>query len=60
MTILQAVMAFVKIFFCGRAYLVAENLALRQQLAVLSRSVKRPGFSCGIGTAFTAASSGRG
>jgi hypothetical protein len=32
----------VRAFFGNRTVLAAENLALRQQLAVLHRSVKRP------------------
>ncbi len=31
-----------KAFFCSRLRLVAENLALRQQLLVLQRTGKRP------------------
>jgi len=42
MGVLQAVWLFVRGFFAGRAALMAENLALRQQLIVLQRSVKRP------------------
>ena len=42
MAVLQAIWLFVRGLFAGRAALMAENLALRQQLAVLQRSVKRP------------------
>ena len=42
MGVLQAVWLFVRGFFAGRAALMAENLALRHQIAVLQRSVKRP------------------
>ena len=42
MGVLQAVWLFVRGFSVGRAGLMAENLALRQQMAVLQRSVKRP------------------
>jgi len=42
MGIIHLVLAFLKAFFAGRAVLAAENLALRHQLAVLQRSVKRP------------------
>ena len=42
MSVLQAVCLLVRGFFAGRDALVAENLALRQQLVVLNRSVKRP------------------
>ena len=38
MGVLQAVWLFVRGFFAGRAALMAENLALRRQLAVLQRS----------------------
>ena len=41
MGVLQAVWLFVRGFLAGRAALMAENLALRHQLAVLQRSVKR-------------------
>jgi len=33
---------FLRLLLANRAGLVAENLALRQELAVLQRSVKRP------------------
>jgi len=39
---LQVVTALFRQIFQRRAELAAENLALRQQLAVLQRSVKRP------------------
>ena len=42
MGVLQAVWLFVRGLFSGRAALMAENLALRQQLVVLQRSVNRP------------------
>ena len=41
MGVLQAVWLFVRGLFAGRAALMAENLALRHQLAVLQRSAKR-------------------
>ena len=39
MGVLQAVWLFPRGFCAGRAALMAENLALRQQLIVLQRSV---------------------
>jgi putative transposase len=42
MGIIRLVLAFFKVLFASRAALAAENLALRHQLAVLRRSVKRP------------------
>ena len=42
MSILQATMAFFKALLVNRTPLAAENMALRHQLAVLQRSVKRP------------------
>ena len=42
MGILRLVLAFLRVLFGSRAALAAENLALRQQLIVLQRSVKRP------------------
>ena len=42
MGVLQAVWLFVRGSFAGRAALMAENLALRQQLIVLQRSLNRP------------------
>ena len=42
MGVLKAVILFVRGIVKGRAALALENLALRQQLAVLERSVKRP------------------
>ena len=47
MDIIQAVWASLRAFSVGRAALAAENLALRHQLAVLHRSVKRPKFRKG-------------
>jgi hypothetical protein len=37
-------LSFLRAFFVGRGALTAENLALRQQLIVVQRSVKRPRF----------------
>jgi len=42
MGVVQIVWLFVRGLFAGRAALAAENLALRHQLTVLHRSVKRP------------------
>jgi len=42
MGVLRVILTFVKAFFVSRAALAAENVALRHQLAVLQRSVKRP------------------
>ena len=42
MGVLRMISAFLRAFLAGRAALGAENLALRQQLLVLHRSVKRP------------------
>ena len=42
MGVLQAVWLFVRGFSAGGAALIAENLALREQLIVLQRSIKRP------------------
>ncbi len=42
MSILAAIFGFVRAILRGRAALALENLTLRQQLAVLRRSVKRP------------------
>ena len=39
---LQIIMVFLKAFLVERTFLAAENMALRQQLTVLQRSVKRP------------------
>ncbi len=44
MDALQLVTALLRQLLQSRAALVAENLALRQQVAVLQRSVKRPGL----------------
>ena len=42
MGIIQAIVLFVRAFIMGRAAAAAENLALRQQVAVYKHSVKRP------------------
>ena len=42
MSILAAILGFLRAILRRRATLALENLALRQQLAVLRRSVKRP------------------
>ena len=42
MGILWAILLFIRGHWANRAALLAENLALRHQLAVLQRSVKRP------------------
>ena len=42
MSIVRVILAFLRVLFGSRASLAAENLALRQQLIVLQRSVKRP------------------
>ena len=42
MGIVSAIVFFLRAFLTNRAVLVAENLALHQQLAVLQRSVRRP------------------
>ena len=42
MGILSVVSTFLRVLFASRAGLAAENLALRQQLVVLQRSVRRP------------------
>ena len=42
MGILRLILAFLRVLLGSRASLAAENLALRQQLLVLHRSVKRP------------------
>ena len=42
MSALQVVTVFLRLLLQSRATLAAENLALRQQVAVLQRSVKRP------------------
>jgi hypothetical protein len=41
-----AVSRLVRILFASRAALLAENLALRQQLTVLQHSIPRPKLSC--------------
>jgi len=40
MSIAQVALAFLKSLLTSRASLVAQNMALRQQLVVLQRSVK--------------------
>jgi putative transposase len=42
MRIVTGVVLFIRAVFASRATIVAENLALRHQLGVLQRSVKRP------------------
>ncbi len=42
MFLLRLIWVFVRALFAKRAGLVAENLALRQQLIVLHRKVRRP------------------
>ncbi len=42
MDALQLVTAFLRQLLKSRAALAAENLALRQQIVILQRSVKRP------------------
>jgi putative transposase len=42
MGIIQAIFLFLRGFIVGRAAAAAENLALRQQVAVFKQSVKRP------------------
>jgi putative transposase len=42
MRIVTGVVLFIRAMFASRATIVAENLALRHQLGVLQRSVKRP------------------
>jgi hypothetical protein len=42
MSILKTILLAVRAFLLTRAAVTAENLALRQQLAVVSQSVKRP------------------
>ncbi len=42
MRIVTGVVLFVRAMFASRATIVAENLALRHQLGILQRSVKRP------------------
>ena len=45
MLIFHALFGLLRLFFFNRAALLAENLALRQQLAVLRRSVRQPSLS---------------
>ena len=42
MGFLKAVFLFLRTWFVSKSNLAAENLALRQQLAVMSQSIKRP------------------
>ena len=42
MGVLRVILTFLRAFFASRASLAAEDLALRHQLTVLQRSVKRP------------------
>jgi hypothetical protein len=42
MTLLKVVLLFFRATLLDRAKIAAENLALRQQLALLRRSTKRP------------------
>ena len=42
MGVLQVVMILFRLMLQSRAEFAAENLALRQQIAILQRSVKRP------------------
>ncbi len=42
MGVLRVLAVLIRAFLSSRTALAAENLALRQQLAVLKRSVKRP------------------
>ena len=42
MSVLRFVVMFIRAFFCDRAELAVENLALRQQLAILQLRVNRP------------------
>jgi len=42
MTVVAGLLLFLRALFLTRAALAAENLALRQQLALLRQSVKRP------------------
>jgi hypothetical protein len=47
MELLQLLFAFVRGWLTTRAKLLAENLALRQQLAVLRRTAKKPRLGWG-------------
>jgi hypothetical protein len=40
--IIRAIYLLIRVFFVCRLSLAAENLALRQQIAVYKQSVKRP------------------
>ena len=44
MSVIRSVVLFVRALLSNRAELAAENLALRQQLAVLQQKSKRPGL----------------
>ncbi len=46
MGIIRAIVLFVRAFLLGRTAAAFENLALRQQVAVLKPSVKRPKLRC--------------
>ena len=58
MGVLRAVLVVIRALLVGRTVLVAENLALRQQLAVLRQGVKRPTIAAAgsgvLGAAFSA------
>ncbi len=42
MSVLRGVVLFIRVFLCDRAKLAGENLILRQQLAILHETAKRP------------------
>jgi hypothetical protein len=44
MSILKAVRVLVRNLFVNRSILIAENLALRQQLAIQQRTIRRPKY----------------
>jgi hypothetical protein len=54
MDVLRLILAFLRVLFGSWAALAAENLALRQQMIVLQRSVK-----CGASRELRPGSSGR-